>query len=45
MYTTNQSLQHFSEDQLVNYLLFGSENFTLDKNANILIAFFFYFDT
>ena len=26
----------FSEDQLVNVLLFGSENFTLDANANIL---------
>ena len=26
----------FSEDQLVNVLLFGSENFTLDANATIL---------
>ena len=36
MYTINQSLKNFSEDQLVNVLLFGSENFTLDANANIL---------
>ena len=26
----------FSEDQPVNILLFGSENFTSDANANIL---------
>ena len=26
----------FSEDQLVNVLLFGSENFTLDANTSIL---------
>ena len=36
IYTINQSLKSFSEDQLVNVLLFGSENFTLDTNANIL---------
>ena len=36
IYTINQSLKNFSEDQLVNVLLFGSENFTLDANANIL---------
>ena len=36
IYTINQSLKNFSEDQLVNVLLFGSENFTLDTNANIL---------
>ena len=36
IYTINQSLKIFSEDQLVNVLLFGSENFTLDANANIL---------
>ena len=36
IYTINQSLKNFSEDQLVNVLLFGSENFTLDSNANIL---------
>ena len=35
-YTISQSLKNFSEDQLVNVLLFGSENFTLDANANIL---------
>ena len=29
-------VKNFSEDQLVNVLLFGSENFTLDANANIL---------
>ena len=34
--TINQSLKNFSEDQLVNVLLFGSDNFTLDANANIL---------
>ena len=38
MYTINQSLKNFSEDQLANVLLFGSENFTLDANANILIC-------
>ena len=32
----NQSLKIISEDQLVNMLLFGFENFTLDTNANIL---------
>ena len=37
IYTINyKSLKNFSEDQLVNVLLFGSENFTLDANANIL---------
>ena len=36
IYTVNQSLINFSEDQLVNVLLFGSDNFTLDTNANIL---------
>ena len=36
IYTINQSLKNFSEDQLVNVLLFGSENFTLDANVNIL---------
>ena len=36
VYTINQSLKNFSEDQLVNVLLFGSENFTLDANATIL---------
>ena len=36
IYTINQSLKSFSEDQLVNVLLFGFENFTLDANANIL---------
>ena len=36
IYTINQSLKNFSEDQIVNVLLFGSENFTLDANANIL---------
>ena len=36
IYNTNQSLKNFSEDQLVNVLLFDSENFTLDANANIL---------
>ena len=35
IYTINQSLKKFSEDQLVNVLLFGSEYFTLDANANI----------
>ena len=38
IYTINQSLKNFSEDQLANVLLFGSENFTLDANANILIC-------
>ena len=36
IYTINQSLKNFSEDQLVNVLLFGSENFTLDANTSIL---------
>ena len=36
IYTINQSLKNFSEEQLVNVLLFSSENFTLDTNANIL---------
>ena len=36
IHTINQSLKNFSEEQLVNVLLFVSENFTLDKNANIL---------
>ena len=36
IYTIKQSLKNFSEYQLVNALLFGSENFTLDANANIL---------
>ena len=36
IYTINQFLKNFSEDQLVNLLLFGSENFTLDTNLNIL---------
>ena len=36
IYTINQSLKNFSEDQLANAFLFGSENFTLDANANIL---------
>ena len=36
IYTINQSLKNFFEDQLVNVLLFGSENFTLEANATIL---------
>ena len=36
IYTINQSLKNFYEDQLVNVLLFGFKNFTLDANANIL---------
>ena len=36
IYTIKQSLKNFSEDQIVNVLLLGSENFTLDANANIL---------
>ena len=36
IHTINQSLKNFSEDHLVNVLLFGSENFTLDANENIL---------
>ena len=28
--------KYFSEEQLVNDLLFGSENLTLDANANII---------
>ena len=35
-YTIRQSLKNFSEDQLVNVWLFGSENFTLDTSANIV---------
>ena len=35
MYTINQFLKNFSEEQLVNVLPFDSENFTLDTNANI----------
>ena len=34
--TLSQSLINFSEDQLVNVLLFGFDSFTLDVNANIL---------
>ena len=34
--TINQSVKNFSEEQLVNVLLFGSENFTLDTNRSIL---------
>ena len=34
--TINQFLKHFSEDELVNVLLFDSENFTLYTNPNIL---------
>ena len=36
IYDINQSLKNFSEQQLVNVLLFGSENFTLDTNPNIV---------
>ena len=36
IYTINQFLKHFSEDELVNVLLFDSENFTLYTNPNIL---------
>ena len=36
MYTIKKSLKNFSEGQLVNILLFGSENFILDTNANII---------
>ena len=36
IHTINQYLKNFSEEQLVNVLLFGSENFTLHTNANIL---------
>ena len=36
IYIINQSLKNFSEEQLVNVLLFSSEKFTLDTNANIL---------
>ena len=32
----NQSFKNFSEEQLVNVLLFSSENFILDTNANFL---------
>ena len=31
----NQFLKNFSEKQLVNILLLGPENFTLDTNASI----------
>ena len=36
IYTINQSLKNFSENQLANVLLFGFENFILDANPNIL---------
>ena len=36
IHAINQSLKNFSEDHLVNILLFGSKNFTLDANENIL---------
>ena len=36
IYTINQSLKNFSEDQLVNVLLFSLGNFTLDANTYIL---------
>ena len=36
IYTINQPINNFSEVQLVNVWLFGSENFTLDANATIL---------
>ena len=36
IYIINQSLKNFSEEQLVNVLLFCSEKFTLHTNANIL---------
>ena len=36
IYAINQSLKNFSEEQLVNVLLYGSENFTFDTNTNIL---------
>ena len=36
IFAINQSLKNFSEDHLVNVLLFGSEKFTLDATANIL---------
>ena len=32
IYTINQFLKNFSEDQLVNVFLFSSEHFTLDAN-------------
>ena len=32
----NQFLKNFSEEQLVNTLLFGSESFTFDIKANSL---------
>ena len=34
--TINQSLRNFSEEQLVNVLLFSSKNSPLDTNTNIL---------
>ena len=36
VYTINQSLKNLAEEQLVNFLLFSSEKFTLDTNVNIL---------
>ena len=36
IYNINRFLKNFSEEQLVNVLLYGSENFTLDTNAKIL---------
>ena len=36
IYNIEQSLKKFSDKQLVNILLIGSENFTLYTNANIL---------
>ena len=36
VYTHYQSLKNFSEDQLVNVLLFGSENVIFDTNVNVL---------
>ena len=36
IYTINQYLKIFSEEQLINILLLDFENFILDKNTNIL---------
>ena len=36
IHTINQSLKNFSQEQLVNISLIGSEHFTLDIKANIL---------
>ena len=36
VYKHYQSLKNFSEDQLVNVLLFGSENVIFDTNVNVL---------